>query len=491
MRSLLIISALGMMISSLICVEPQINLPDVIITGEHTLKADLPVYDVNLSHYTQTDTTKSFQYAPELLPFELRDPKQHKHEQCGYLNGMGGNKKQIYFDGMYHSLSNPLLNFAADGFQYHLTAFWNQTYARFQWLPEFNSVNSQVAVQSIFIDTPLSDSQTEITGASLGFKQRLDAMFPKFMKETDVSITYVNGQEDAHKLTRIQDYNLFMKTLIPVTTNDLLNIRYENLNQHPQGVLGAYSDRIVQFQRLGLWLGVDKLHLYPSLDLLYMYPIKSLFDVYISNDPYLRNEDIISAFRINPWQHINSLRRSYIQEKAMLNTTVGFEMHSIFHVALSQKVQYRQDLPIYVNIPYTLYDRKLDDCFQQSTNFIIGYGIDKFILQNSLTYNQYKCNSLDINWLPYAGIWKNKAIFTYQSLWGTTECDVNYETIRKDHFGKMLPDSFLINLKQDFQIRRNVSINVKIFNLLDKHYIQFAEIPYQQFNFCIGGTGTF
>jgi hypothetical protein len=392
---------------------------------------------------------------------------------------------------MYHSSSNPILVFSGDGFQNHWGSKWNQSFAQFQWSPSFKIIDSNLNIQSQRIQTPLSKSKAEISAVTLGFLQKIDPNVHTFLKCTDISLTYLYAKEDADQHVKVEDYNLLLNTQIPVSETITASIRYDNINQQPQEVLGVHLDKFGNHHRLGLWVGADRMHIYPSIDWLFIHPLGHKIDIFVSNEPYLKSDEITDLVRINPFQHIEGLHKNDIQEKAIINSKAGLEFHSMFHLSFSHQVQYRLDMPIYVNFPSSLYGRVMDDFLVQTTEFKIGYGIDNFIIQNTLKYNQYRCDNLDTNWLPYSGNWQETVSANYHHLLGTTALNGSVESERRDHFGELLPNAFLLNLTHEISINGNIKINAKLLNLLDKHYILFAGVPYQPLNASIGATVTF
>jgi len=471
--------------------DPQINLPDVVITGERSMKAELQASPIDFSQYTLTDSTMDFKYSTHLQSSSISEPSYIGTEHNGFLRALAGNKRLISFDAMYHDQKRPALIFSADGYQLHLKNKWDQEYAGFKWTPEFGNYMSLFNLRAMAVKVPLSASETEIMNGEIGFGQLTNNEENTVLKDTQVRLSYINSQQDAEKFERLEDLNLFAKTILPISRSIFTQFRYENLNQHPQGVFCfvIHPEKIVD--HVSPWLAADKEHLYPSIDFLIQQPLSAKADLFIKNAPYLNQDDILTQFNMNPWQYIGGLRCNELQEKSMLNTKIGFEYHSIYHFAITHQVSYKQYLPMYGNISGKLYSFGRNDWLVQSSEMKMGYGIDKVILETGMTYHQFRCDDLNLNWLSYAGVWENTSKIQYISAMGISTLYSQYKGNRKNHINQRMADLFEVDFKHDFIIHKNVMINVNLYNLLNRKNIRFMDVPWLPFNAMIGGTVTF
>ncbi len=483
MRSVIIVFLI-LLASVNLLAQQDIQLPQVVITGETEIFSDSTRKSTDLSSFWSLENPKTMQYAwyPESKAVE---PKTQESSSSGLLQGRLGNHDygSLRFD--YQEPVNSLLRFNGAFRTVNYDAGWEQSTGDFHWQPTFEEHQANV-----YFDWSRHDSRLQnYTTQNTGFGFTLKSNETKVVGPVSLANPYLLLEYYLHK----QDTDI--AGLSDHEANDVnvlygRDIGYRDIDNHIEvaylknmfsGSIRSIKKRFMGFDQLGVWVGGDGMHVYPSVWFVWQRQLLYQTNLKIMNMPYTDNLSRMQLMKQNPYQNIDMERH---QPKAPLNLTAAFEIDTVFPITLYESIAWIKDEPIYAHADSCLYEQLIDDVFWNRIGFEASYTYQRFELSNDFCYHIAQNDEGDR--VPFMPAIDNLFSLTYREEKWDMSLQAHYLHDRENDDETSMENVMLTNILGTWRFQPDFELNGGIYNLLDEKYRQYRELPAQETHFELG-----
>ncbi len=483
MRRMILLATLVLLFAGLLA-QQDIQLPQVVITGETEIFSDSTSKNTDLSKYWSLENPSLMRYDwyPES---SANDPEHADESSNGVIQGKLGNMDYGSLRVDFSHPTNHVLNFSGAFRTVNYDAGWEQATSNFHWQPSFMNHHADAYVDWSSYDSRLQNYTTQNTG--FGFSpssSEIKQVGPVRLSNPDFYIEYYLHKQDSEDSTlperEVSDVNVrYQRDIAYMGIDSHLDVAY--LKNMFTGSIRFLKKDFLSFDQLGLWVGGDGMHVYPSVWFLWQRQLLYQTNLKIMNTPYTGNLTRIHQLEQNPYQNIDMHRE---QPKAPLNLTTAFEFDTIFPITIYDRFTWIKDYPVYAHADSTLYEQFLDDVIWNRIGFDASYTYQRFDFVNEFSYHIVQ--NEDGDRIPFMPAIDNLFSLTYrQDDWDLT-LQARYLNDRENDDETAMENVLLTNILGSWRFHKDFELNGGMYNLLDEDYRQYRELPAQGTRFEAG-----
>ncbi|MBN1948496.1 MAG: hypothetical protein JW784_02010, partial [Candidatus Cloacimonetes bacterium] len=247
----------------------------------------------------------------------------------------------------------------------------------------------------------------------------------------------------------------------------MMENRFGLLKETVSGEMAILSRGFPYSDQLGVWLGADTLHVYPSLIFNGSYHILPGFSLLLENDPRITAWSRYDHLNNQPFQ---SLLSSQLQTKIPLNATAMLIYETDLRFALGYTYSSYRDYLSYTEIS-GIYSLQPVDFEQQKFQLQAGYYRES---GNIILEGNYYLPAEDIPFLP-----------DYQITGGISlnpgkagiDIQAEYSSGAETQVGDKMDPIISLQARCRYQLFRNLDLIVEGFNLLDRENTPLPLLP--------------
>ncbi len=475
---------------SLLFGQEDIQLPQVVITGETEIFADSVRKDTDLSRYWTLEEPAAYAYV--FYPAsEPESPEMPNLSSSGLIQGFLGTRDYGSLRALYRGEPvkeglNPL-NFSGDFRTINYDKGWETSSGNLHWMPSWDLYSADVYYDWTRYDSDLQEYVTENNGfgAILPGKKGV-AVGPLLAVDEQLEISFYTYRQSSEisglKDRDANDFNILYKGDIEVPRlSSGSHIELGFLNNTITGNLSFFKKDFLTFKELGLWAGGDGRHIYPSIVFNWQKMIFYNTSLKILNQPYTGNLTRMQLIRRNPYQNIDIEKH---QPKAPLNMTVAFEVDMLIPFTVWNRTTWIKDYTAYAHTDSMLYEGFLTDVLWNRSGVDFSYTYQRFDFVDELTFNILQDEDGDR--IPFMPMFENLFAITYnQEDWNLT-LQAQYIHDRENEDETSMENVMLTNILGNWHFQPQFELSGGIYNLLNEEYREYRELPARETHFQAG-----
>ena len=478
LTTLLFIVSIGLM------AQQDINLPQVIITGETEIFSDSTRKSSDLSSYWSLENPAGMQYAwyPESKALE---PMPEDTSASGLIQGLLGSQDfgSLRFD--YHDDKSSPLRFSGAFNTMNLDDGWEQAKGDFHWQPTFHNHLADVYIDWSRYDSRLQNYSTQNTGFGFTLKSNeTKVVGPVTLANPYFILEYYAHKQDSDidglDEREAGDINILYRRDVGYRDIDS-RIEVAYLKNMFSGSFNAHKNNFLGFDQLGAWVGGDGMHIYPSVWFVWQHQLFYQTKMKILNMPYTGTLTRMQLLKQNPYQNIDMEKH---QPKAPLNLTAAFEIDTIFPITIYNTIRWIKDYPVYAHADSCLYEQFIDDVIWDRIGFDASYTYERFDFVNEFSINIVQ--NKDGDRIPFMPAIEDLFSLTYrEGQWNFT-LQAHYLHDRENDDETTMENVLLTNILGNWRFYPDFELSGGIYNLLDEKYREYRELPAHETHFELG-----
>ena len=439
-----------------------LKLDDILILGKTKGFIDSLRTVPEDTTFTRKSDLTEFKYDPYIKTQTVDKIASVTRPEKFFLHLDAGNDNIINSRLSFFSLNNGFLRFDADFHNDKFQNEWHNMDYSFSWLPSYKDRKGIFTFdRDIYIQ---ADNSTEITGGSVRVPdwQISSAKNGSGKLSTAISYYYYNQTKENEDKKELNGSLDFEWNMAGITTGIYAGYQAEN------PVIKAWTGLdMTRLDKLALWFAADNIHIYPSLQYSKAFSLGKDFTLIIKNEPLISSSNRRQFMENN---HYLDISPDYRQTKSILNHYLSLRYEGKFFINLLWNARYMMDRMNYTANDF-YYEPQFLDLWENELSAQLKYEWRQVTLSENASYTIY---SEDIYFAPVFEL-QSQLNYKYSKL---NSClAVNYNTGRYDSDMEYMKDMFMINLKFNYQLYKNIDLLLKAENIADIEYRRFDHSP--------------
>ncbi len=449
--------------------EDDIQLPDIIITGESEILQDNLRLNERLRKYWTVADLQPLKYQPILEQIAVKPYQEDFKEYFRYLNLDWGTKQWGTFRAGITSPQNNLLALSTK------LAYLRQSNDRtlftgaLYWTPIIKT-DTDIDLVSRAKYTDFNNKLTNQITLS-GFDLALSSD-----KLPLINLPFINNYLNLGLTQHIQKYST------DTTLNDIdieagssfdagkikVPVNYSLIRKISSAKAGLTVDSLFVFDDIGFWGLVDNTGIIFTPSFLWNIDLSDFFRIHLQNDPQILGFSRSELLADNYEQPIKMVHRV---GKLPYNASLSLENKRYLPIALSYKYQHYFDYIYYKDNPISpdLFEQDTSNLIKQQFLLALAYHFYDFDFSGKLAYNQFD------KALPFLPEWEGtvRLSWNHDNLRTTVTTELQYLAERKDLQKQRMKDSYLLSLSARKRITNYLTLDLAAINILDEIYRKY------------------
>ncbi|MCD4829059.1 MAG: hypothetical protein K8R90_06475 [Candidatus Cloacimonetes bacterium] len=469
------VSALILLCFSLALSAQSIDIPEVVVAGESSLRDTLRTQqkqDLEAFWRVAAPARFVYRYQP---PFELSPVSSDSAAHEGLASLEVGSPLHGALLLAYADREQPLLNFWVDARTDEPEDKWKTNAMRVRWWGDTPTTGLEAKAAWSTHSTPLSGATLTwwTLGASVDVlpgrmvapltSLRLRVAAHDFLEETNA------GDRGFSELDVVAESGFAWRQWAG-------RFDVAALKSAVSAQMTIWRDDIAPLDRVGVWLAGDSEHIYGSVAFFHRFELGDSYPwiaaVNVFNDPGMGRRGRDTDLAELPTQHIDGAK---LQVKRPIDLNAVFEYNTFLPLSMSYRFAWLQDAPTFVRAADSLYVLVPLDATLHEANLAASYTYSFMRIGNELTWRLGEPK--DGGHTPWIVGWENRFSLRAERQRWSGGLLLNWLADRRDEAGLALDDVVLVDLDGFYSLSANLRLRVAITNLLDESYRPYPLLP--------------